>query len=40
MSTTFNENAMKTAFGVPERNGCFSHIESKASKKALDNQTS
>ena len=29
---------MKAAFGKQERNGCFAHIESKASKKALDNQ--
>ena len=40
MYTTDNENTMKAAFGVHERNGCFAHIESKASKKALDNQTS
>ena len=36
--TTDNENTMKAAFGKHERNGCFAHIESKASKKALDNQ--
>ena len=29
---------MKAAFFKYERNGCFAHIESKASKKALDNQ--
>ena len=40
MYTTDNENTMKAAFGVHERNGCFAHIESKASKKALDNQKS
>ena len=36
--TTDNENTMKAAFRNHERNGCFAHIESKASKKALDNQ--
>ena len=36
--TTDNENTMKAAFGKEERNGCFAHIESKASKKALDSQ--
>ena len=36
--TTDNEPTMKAAFCIDERNGCFAHIESKASKKALDNQ--
>ena len=36
--TTDNEPTMKAAFDKQERNGCFAHIESKASKKALDNQ--
>ena len=40
MYTTDNENTMRAAFLGHERNGCFAHIESKASKKALDNQAS
>ena len=36
--TTDNEATMKAAFGKVERMGCLAHIESKASKKALDNQ--
>ena len=36
--TTDNENTMKAAFRNHERSGCFAHIESKASKKALDKQ--
>ena len=38
--TTDNEATMKAAFTSNERNGCFAHIESKASKKALDKQNS
>ena len=40
VQTTDNEATMKAAFSKEERNGCFAHIESKASKKALDNQKS
>lgn len=36
--TTDNEPTMNAAFPSKERNGCFAHIESKASKKALDKQ--
>ena len=36
--TTDNENTMRAAFREDARNGCFAHIESKASKKALDKQ--
>ena len=36
--TTDNEPTMKAAFREDARNGCFAHIESKASKKALDKQ--
>ena len=38
--TTDNEATMNAAFTSNERNGCFAHIESKASKKALDKQNS
>ena len=36
--TTDNEATMGAAFKDEERNGCFAHIESIASKKALDSQ--
>ena len=36
--TTDNENTMRKAFSKDERNGCFSHIQSLSSKKALDSQ--
>ena len=36
--TTDNENTMRKAFPKEERNGCFSHIQSISSKKALDSQ--
>ena len=36
--TTDNENTMRAAFKDEEINGCFAHIESIASKKALDGQ--
>ena len=38
MFTTDNEATMRAAFKDEERNGCFAHIESIASKKALDGQ--
>ena len=34
--TTDNEATMKRAFSNKERNGCFAHIESKATQKATD----
>ena len=34
--TTDNEATMNAAFTNTEHNGCFAHIESKASKKSLD----
>ena len=36
--TTDNENTMRKAFAKEERNGCFAHIQSLSSKKALDSQ--
>ena len=36
--TTDNEATMNAAFTCNERNGCFAHIESKSSKKALERQ--
>ena len=36
--TTDNENTMRKAFAKEERNGCFAHIQSLSSKKALESQ--